>query len=64
MRQEFEEFNVFVYYTSANLFLDAVLWCLGPYVDDAREYAWPRLYLAVATRKLCRFWLRRRGVIT
>lgn len=63
MRAESQEFNLFVYLFSLNLFLDLVIWCLGPYVDDTREYRLPRLYLAVATRGLCRRWLRHRGVI-
>jgi hypothetical protein len=61
MQDVFREFNVFVYCSTISAFLDVVLWCLGPYVDDSREYGYPRLVLAVATRKACRVWLRSRG---
>ena len=64
MHTDFEEFNLCVYYGLANLFLDLVIWCLGPYADDSREYGLPRLYLATATRKLCRVWLQHRGLIS
>jgi hypothetical protein len=64
MRTQFEQLNVFAYYSIINVFLDMIIWCLGPFVDNSREYNVPRLYLAVATRKLCRAWLSRRGVIS
>ena len=64
MRSDFEELNVFAYYSIANVFLDCVIWCLGPFVNDSREYSVPRLYLAAATRRLCRIWLERRGLIS
>lgn len=60
----FEEFNLFVYYSLLNLFLGFVIWCLGPLADDSREYGLPRLFLAALTRKICRFWLHRRGMIS
>jgi len=63
MRTEFEEFNLFVYYSTLGVFLDTIIWCLGPLVDDTREYGLFRLYLAALTRKLCRGWLHYRGVI-
>jgi hypothetical protein len=61
MQDVFREFNVFVYCSVISAFLDVVLWCLGPFVDNSREYAYPRLVLAVFTRKACRVWLRTRG---
>lgn len=38
MYSDFEELNLFAYWALVNGLLDAVLWCLGPYVDDSREY--------------------------
>jgi hypothetical protein len=64
MHSDFEETNLILYYGLANLFLDAVIWCLGPYVDDSREYGVARLCLAMVTRRLCRTWLQCRGVIS
>ena len=61
MQDTFREFNVFIYCSTVSAFLDVVLWCLGPFVDDARDYSFPRLVLAVTTRKACRAWLRSRG---
>jgi hypothetical protein len=63
VREEFEEFNVFVYYSLLNGLLDFLLWCLEPIIDDQREYSVPRMYLAAATRGICRIWLRHTGVI-
>ncbi len=57
MQDSFREFNLFVYWGAVNVILDAVLWCLRPYIDDSRPYGVPRLYLAVATRRACRAWL-------
>jgi hypothetical protein len=57
MYSDFAEFNLFVYHSVVNAFLDLVIWCLGPYVDDSREYGFFRCYLAVATRRLCGVWL-------
>lgn len=61
MQDVFREFNVFIYCSLVSAILDVVLWCLAPYVDESREYAIPRLYLAVVTRSACRAWLRSRG---
>ena len=61
MQDVFREFNVFVYCSTISAILDVVLWCLGPYVDDSRQYSLPRLVLAVTTRRACRGWLRLRG---
>ena len=63
MHSDFEELNLVAYYSVVNRFLDLVIWCLGPLVDDSREYGLPRLYLAAATRKLCAIWIERRGLI-
>ena len=56
MRAVFQEFNLYVYYTARNLIYDAVIWCLGPFVDDTREYGLPRVWLARVTRQACRRW--------
>jgi hypothetical protein len=60
MHSDFEQFNLFAYHSLVNAFLDLVIWCLGPYVDDSREYGLPRKYLAVVTRRLCGIWLANR----
>lgn len=52
----FEEFNLWVYHTLRGIVLDGVIWCLGPVIDDSREYGLLRLYLAAATCKACRTW--------
>lgn len=52
----FEEFNLYAYNSLRGLGFDAVIWCLGPVIDDSREYGVFRLYLAAATRKACRKW--------
>ena len=58
MYSQFEELNLFVYYSARGLILDALIWCLGPFVDDSRSYGVLRLYLAHATRALLRkCWL-------
>lgn len=64
MQTQFEQFNTHLYYTVIGVFLDVVIWCLGPLVDEERDYARPRLYLAAITRHLCRRALLRRGLIT
>jgi len=64
MRSDFEEFNLLAYYALVNGVLDVVLWCLGPHVDDSREYGWFRHGLADVTGRLVRIWLlmqERRG---
>jgi hypothetical protein len=63
MLSDFERFNLLLYYSLVNGFLDLVIWCLGPYVDDSREYGLARKFLAVATRRLCGIWLARRDQI-
>jgi hypothetical protein len=54
----FEDFNALVYYSLRAMLLDVVIWCLGPYVDETREFGRPRIYLAHATRALVRRWWR------
>jgi hypothetical protein len=56
MYSQFEELNLFVYYSARGLILDLLIWCLGPFVDDSRTYGAFRLYLAHATRALLRKW--------
>ena len=55
----FEELNLFVYHTLRGVVFDGIIWCLGPFVDDVREYGRFRCYLALATRYCCRTWLAR-----
>ncbi|MBZ5639061.1 MAG: hypothetical protein LAO51_09955 [Acidobacteriia bacterium] len=57
MYSDFEELNLFAYWALVNGLLDAVLWCLGPYVDDSREYGLFRHALAEVTRRLVLIWL-------
>ena len=57
MTSWFEEFNFLVYYSIQGWFYDLVIWCLGPFVDDSRDYGIFRCYLALATRSFCRSWL-------
>jgi len=64
VQTQFEQLNAHAYYTIVGVFLDLVIWCLGPLVDDQRDYSRVRFYLAALTCKLCRAWLLRRGVIT
>ncbi|HKQ62886.1 MAG TPA: hypothetical protein VJS92_16455 [Candidatus Polarisedimenticolaceae bacterium] len=54
----FQELNLYVYYSVTNSIYDAVIWCLGPFVDDSREYSVVRLCLARVTRSACRRWYR------
>lgn len=58
MFSEFEDLNAYVYHSARGLFFDALIWCLGPYVDDGRTYGWGRVLLAGLTRGLVRSWLR------
>lgn len=57
MNSAFEELNLFVYHSVRGLFYDAVIWCLGPFVDDSRSYGAMRCYLALLTRSMCRRWI-------
>ena len=54
MPSSFEQLNLFVFNSLQGAFYDAVIWCLGPFADDTREYGLLRCYLALATRKICR----------
>lgn len=58
MFSDFYELNVCAYWALVNGVLDVILWCLGPYVDDSREYGLGRQVLALVTCKLVRAWLR------
>jgi hypothetical protein len=51
---DFAEINAYVYYSAQGAVLDGVIWCLGPYVDDSRDYGWLRVLLARATRSVLR----------
>lgn len=61
MHSSFEEANLFVFHAVKNVFYDGVIWCLGPLVDESRAYGWMRCALALATRKVCRFYIGLRG---
>ena len=54
-----EELNLLAYNSLRGWVFDAIIWCLGPFVDDSREYGRIRCYLALATRSLCRAWFVR-----
>lgn len=56
----FAELNLYIYHCLCGLFYDAVIWCLGPLADDSREYGLTRCCLALATRRVCRIWIRAR----
>jgi len=51
---EFEDLNAYVYHSAHGILLDGLIWCLGPYVDDSREYGAFRIHLARSTRYLVR----------
>ena len=53
----FLEFNLWLYHRGRGVFLDGVIWCLGPYVDHSPDYGVIRRWVAVATRRACRLWL-------
>jgi len=53
---QFAEINAYVYHSARGLVLDGVIWCLGPYVDDTREYGMFRVVLARGTRAVLRRW--------
>jgi len=57
MNSAFEDFNLYVYDSIRGLFLDLVIWCLGPLVYESRRYGLFRQYLAFATVKVCRSWM-------
>jgi len=52
----FEDLNAYVYYSMQGILLDGLIWCLGPYVCDTREYGLFRIGLAQLTRSLVRRW--------
>jgi hypothetical protein len=56
---DFAALNLYVYHRVCGVFLDVVIWCLGPFVDDTRTYGPARCCLALITRGVCRAWLGR-----
>ena len=64
MFSQFQQLNIHAYYTLVGVFLDFVIWCLGPLVDEEKDYSLARYYLAAVTCRICRSWLTRRGWIT
>lgn len=61
MSDGFVELNLYVYHTMRGVFFDMVIWCLGPLVDESREYGFARWGLAYVTRRICRSVLRVQG---
>ena len=57
----FGEVNAYVYHSARGAFFDAVIWCLGPIVDDSRDYSRFRVGLARATYHVCRCFIRAEG---
>jgi len=53
---QFAEINAYVYHSARGVVLDIVIWCLGPYVDDTREYGVLRIVMARGTRAFLRRW--------
>jgi hypothetical protein len=51
---DFEELNAYVYNSMQCIVLDVLIWCLGPFADDSRDYGWCRTGLAVVTRAAVR----------
>jgi hypothetical protein len=49
MYSEWEELNAYVYHSLRAAAFDVVIWCLGPYVDDSRDYGFLRIQLAHLT---------------
>lgn len=58
MQPTFVELNLYIYHSINGLFLDGVIWCLGPFVDTQGSYSWPRVLLAHVTRVICRGFLQ------
>lgn len=58
MLTPFEDLNLYAYHRARGWVLDAVIWCLGPVVDDTRRYGVLRRCLASATCRACRRWYR------
>lgn len=58
MHTQFEDLNAYVYYSMQGILLDGLIWCLGPYVYESREYGLFRICLARVTRSLVRRWFR------
>jgi hypothetical protein len=54
MYDRFTEANLDAFDALHGVFLDAVIWCLGPVVDETKDYGLARRCLAVATCSLCR----------
>lgn len=57
----FEEVNAYVYHSVRGAFYDGVIWCLGPVVDDSRDYPRLRIWLAEVTFRVCRCFIRAEG---
>ncbi len=54
----FAEVNAYIYHSARGLFYDVVIWCLGPVVDDSRDYPRYRKWLASVTYRVCRAFIR------
>lgn len=58
MYSDFEDLNAYVYHSARGVVFDALIWCLGPYVDASRGYGCFRVLLARFTKTVVRWWLR------
>ncbi len=58
MYGRFAELNLYVYNSARGAVFDAVIWCLGPVVDDSRSFGYFRNLLAFVTLRLCRLIIR------
>jgi len=54
----FDEVNEYVYHSVRSAFFGGVIWCLGPVVDDSRDYSRLRIGLAAVTYRVCRYFIR------
>ncbi|NIO60242.1 MAG: hypothetical protein GTO33_13090 [Acidobacteria bacterium] len=57
----FAEVNAYIYHSARAAFYGAVIWCLGPVVDDTRDYPFYRNWLAAVTFRVCRCFIRADG---
>jgi len=57
----FGEVNEYVYHSARGAFYGGVIWCLGPVVDDSRDYPRVRIWLAELTYRVCRCFIRAEG---
>lgn len=56
MRSDFEEFNLYIYYSLCGAILGLVIWCLMPMIEASREFGTFRICLARLTCLAVRRW--------